>query len=82
MVCFRGIGNEENYRDSLANAAKRCKRESETTCSAARTTRVRFKRSGDIPLCQQRPGSVGVSSEEIRPEAVHERVCVPAKLVP
>jgi len=48
MVCFRGIGNKENYQDLLANAAKRCKRESETTCSAARTTRVRFERSGDI----------------------------------
>jgi hypothetical protein len=38
MVCFRGIENKENYQDSLANTAKRCKRESETTCSAARTT--------------------------------------------
>jgi hypothetical protein len=46
MVCFRGIGNEENYQDLLANAAKHCLRESETTCSAARTTRVWFKRVG------------------------------------
>jgi hypothetical protein len=78
MVCFCGIGNKENYQDTLANAPKRCKRESETTCSAARTTRVRFERSGDIPLRRRRPGSVGVSSDEICSEAVHERVCAPA----
>ena len=78
MVCFCGIGNEEHYQDLLANATKRCKRESETTCSAARTTKVGFKQRGDIPLRQQRPGSVGVSSEEIRPETVHKRVYAPA----
>jgi hypothetical protein len=74
MVCFRGIGNEEIYQNLLANAAKRCKRDNETTCSAARTTRVRFEQSGGIHPRQRRPGSMGVSSEEIRPEAMHERV--------
>jgi hypothetical protein len=75
MVCFHGIGNEENYQDSLANAAKHCKQESEMTCSAARTQESGLNEV-EVPIHprQRRPGSMGVSSEEIRPEAMHERV--------
>ena len=61
----------------LANAAKRCKQESEMTCSAARitsSTRAQIKQSEGIPLCWQRPSSVRFSLKEICPETKHEHV--------